>query len=237
MISYHLEKGTPMHRFILLSFGTTVTWLVTACTTLGPEVLESESVAAPVEIDLAIYSISGLITAEEALERKFRELLDAGIAAVSPNEVSVYLDRQERRLRGALAGTGFGVLRIGDYLSVRMPVQAIFSMGSADIDPAVFATLDSVSAILNEFEQSVVEIASHTDSRGSADYNRELSSRRARSLASFLQARDVDAVRVIEVPAGAAHPVGDDESAAGRDLNRRLEVTLVPLRDREAKAH
>jgi len=225
-----------MHRFILLSLGTTVTWLVTACMTPGPDVLESEPVAAPIEIDPAIYFISGLITAEEALERKFRELLDADIAAVSPDEVHVYLDREEERLRGALAGTGLGVLRIGDYLSVRMPVQAIFSMGSADIDPAVFATLDSVSAILNEFEQSVVEIASHTDSRGSADYNRELSSRRARSLASFLQAHGVDAVRVIEVPAGAAHPVGDDGSAAGRELNRRVEVTLVPLRDREAES-
>ncbi|TDJ44170.1 MAG: cell envelope biogenesis protein OmpA [Gammaproteobacteria bacterium] len=217
-----------------LSFGTAATWLLAACTTL--EVPESEPAAAAVEIDLAIYSISGLITAEEALERKFRELLDAGIAAVSPDEVHAYLDGQEERLRGALAGTDLRVLRIGDYLSVRMPVQTIFSMGSADIDPAVFAALNSVSAILNEFEQSVVEIASHTDSRGSAVYNRELSSRRVRSLASFLQARNVDAVRVIEVPAGAAHPVSDDESAAGRELNRRVEVTLVPLQDREAEA-
>jgi outer membrane protein OmpA-like peptidoglycan-associated protein len=225
-----------MHRVRLLSFGTAVTWLVTACTTLGPEPLDSEPAANPAEIDPAIYSISGLITAEETLERKFRELLDAGIAAVSPDEVHVYLDREEERLRGSLSGTGLRVLRIRDYLSVRMPVRAIFLMGSADIDPAVFATLDTVSVILNEFERSVVEIVSHTDSHGSADYNRELSSRRARSIASFLQARGVDAMRVIEVPAGAAHPVGDNESAAGRELNRRVEVMLVPLRDREAEA-
>jgi len=224
-----------MHRFKLLSFGTAVIWLVTACTALGPETLDSELAATSVEIDPAIYSISGLITAEEPLERKFRELLDAGIAAVSPDEVSVYLIREGERLRGSLAGKDLSVFRVHDYLSVRMPVQAIFLMGSADIDPAVFATLDSVSVILNEFERSVIEIASHTDGRGSADYNRELSSRRARSLASFLQARGVDAVRMIEVPAGAAHPVGDNDSAAGRNLNRRVEVTLVPLRDREAE--
>lgn len=197
--------------------------------------LDSELAAVLVEIDPAVYSISGLITAEEPLERKFRELLDAGIAAVSPDEVRVYLIREEERLRGSLAGTGLSVFRVRDYLSVRMPVRAIFLMGSADIDPAVFATLDTVSVILNEFERSVVEIAGHTDSRGAADYNRELSSRRARSIASFLQARGVDAVRVIEVSAGAAHPVGDNDSAAGRDLNRRVEITLVPLRDREAE--
>ena len=224
-----------MHRVRLLSFGTAVTWLVTSCTALGPEMLDSELAAVLVEIDPAVYSISGLITAEEPLERKFRELLDAGIAAVSPDEVRVYLIREAERLRGSLAGKDLSVFRIRDYLSVRMPVRAIFLMGSADIDPAVFATLDSVSVILNEFERSVIEIASHTDGRGSADYNRELSSRRARSLASFLQARGVDAVRVIEVPAGAAHPVGDNDSAAGRDLNRRVEITLVPLRDREAE--
>ena len=225
-----------MHRLKLLSFGTAITWLVTACTALGPETLDSELATASVEIDPAIYSISGLLTAEEPLERKFRELLDAGIAAVSPDEVSVYLIREGERLRGSLAGKDLSVFRVHGYLSVRMPVQAIFLMGSADIDPAVFATLDSVSVILNEFERSVIEIASHTDGRGSADYNRELSSRRARSLASFLQARGVDAVRMIEVPAGAAHPIGDNDSAAGRDLNRRVEVTLVPLRDREAEA-
>ncbi len=224
-----------MHRVRLLSFGTAVTWLVTSCTALGPEMLDSELAAVLVEIDPAVYSISGLITAEEPLERKFRELLDAGIAAVSPDEVRVYLIREAERLRGSLAGKDLSVFRVRDYLSVRMPVRAIFLMGSADIDPAVFATLDSVSVILNEFERSVIEIASHTDGRGSADYNRELSSRRARSLASFLQARGVDAVRVIEVPAGAAHPVGDNDSAAGRDLNRRVEITLVPLRDREAE--
>ena len=224
-----------MHRVRLLSFGTAVTWLVTSCTALGPEMLDSEFSAVLVEIDPAVYSISGLITAEEPLERKFRELLDAGIAAVSPDEVRVYLIREAERLRGSLAGKDLSVFRVRDYLSVRMPVRAIFLMGSADIDPAVFATLDSVSVILNEFERSVIEIASHTDGRGSADYNRELSSRRARSLASFLQARGVDAVRVIEVPAGAAHPVGDNDSAAGRDLNRRVEITLVPLRDREAE--
>ena len=38
-------------------------------------------------------------------------------------------------------------------------------------------------------------------------------------------------------PAGAAHPVGDDGSAAGRELNRRVEVSLVPLRDLEAETH
>ncbi len=76
-----------------------------------------------------------------------------------------------------------------------------------------------------------------TEGRGSAVYNRELSSRRARSLAFFLQARGVDAVRVIEVPAGATYPVSDDESAASRELDRRVEVTLVPLQDRKREAN
>jgi outer membrane protein OmpA-like peptidoglycan-associated protein len=234
MIMANDGRGTPMRHFRLLILGMAVIRLVTACTTIEP--VEPEPEPAPIAIDPGIYDISGLLTAEEALERKFGELLNAGITALSPDEIDAYQDRQESRLRGALTGTELSIFRIGDYVSIRMPVQAIFSMGSADIDPAAFAALASVSMILNEFGQEVVEIASHTDGRGSADYNQELSSRRVTSLTAFLQARNIDVVRVIEIPAGAEHPVSNDGSADGRELNRRVELTLVPLRDRETEA-
>jgi len=208
--------------------------LATSCTSIEPRLPEPQPATIP--IDPALYNLSGLLSADEVLENTFRKLRDIGISPVTADEVDAYQDRQEARWREVLAGTDLKVFRIDDYLYIRMPSRTIFLMESADLDPAAFSVLESMSAVFNEFGQSVIEIAAHTDDRDSPSYNRYFSSRRARSLASFLEARNVNSARIIEAPAGATHSVGDETTAAGRDLNRRIEVTLVPFVTREVSA-
>jgi len=86
-----------------------------------------------------------------------------------------------------------------------------------------------VGKVLAEFEQTVVEVAGHTDSTGTHEYNQSLSERRARSVASYLQSQGVIPARLITVGMGETRPVSDNESASGRQLNRRVEITMVPI--------
>ena len=75
----------------------------------------------------------------------------------------------------------------------------------------------------------MVEVAGHTDSTGSEEYNQRLSERRADSVARFLGSQGVMSQRIITVGMGESRPVADNSTAAGRQSNRRVELTLVPV--------
>jgi outer membrane protein OmpA-like peptidoglycan-associated protein len=110
-----------------------------------------------------------------------------------------------------------------------MPGNVTFATDSSDLSPAFFDVLNSVGKVLAEFEQTVVEVAGHTDSTGSHEYNQSLSERRASSVASYLQSQGVIPGRLITVGMGETRPVSDNGTASGRQLNRRVEITMVPI--------
>jgi outer membrane protein OmpA-like peptidoglycan-associated protein len=74
-----------------------------------------------------------------------------------------------------------------------------------------------------------VEIAGHTDSVGTDQYNQALSERRANSVAGYLGSHGVMQQRMIVVGAGETRPVASNDTDAGRAQNRRVEITLVPV--------
>ena len=74
------------------------------------------------------------------------------------------------------------------------------------------------------------EIAGHTDSKGTEEHNQTLSQQRAQSVAQYLATRGVKIERMIAVGAGEKHPVASNDTDAGRAQNRRVELTLTPLR-------
>jgi outer membrane protein OmpA-like peptidoglycan-associated protein len=139
------------------------------------------------------------------------------------------MDRQEAKLRAELDRTGVSVTRIGDNITLNMPGNVTFATNSADLNAGFFDVLNSVSMVVNEFEQTVIEIAGHTDSTGTDAYNQQLSERRAAAVSSYLRTREVLDERIITVGMGEGRPVAPNETVDGRQQNRRVELTLVPL--------
>ena len=132
-------------------------------------------------------------------------------------------------LRDQLQGTGVSVTRVGDQIILNMPGNITFATDSSDLSPAFFDVLNSVGKVLNEFNQTVVEVAGHTDSTGSDAYNQGLSERRASSVATYLRGRGVMTDRLITVGMGESRPIADNGSVEGRQANRRVEITMVPV--------
>ncbi len=139
------------------------------------------------------------------------------------------MDRQEAKLRAELQGTGVSVTRMGDNITLNMPGNVTFATDSSDLSPAFFEVLNSVGKVLKEFDKTVVEVAGHTDSTGAEAYNQSLSERRASSVSQYLQARGINGQRLITVGMGELRPVADNGSPDGRQANRRVEITMVPL--------
>jgi outer membrane protein OmpA-like peptidoglycan-associated protein len=72
-------------------------------------------------------------------------------------------------------------------------------------------------------------VAGHTDSTGTNAYNQTLSQQRAESVSAYLRTRGVLADRIIPIGSGEERPVASNDNEAGRQQNRRVELTLVPL--------
>src|SRR5204863_998115 len=102
-----------------------------------------------------------------------------------------------------------------------------FKTGQANILPGSYQILGRTVAVLKEYPDVRLEISGHTDSRGKADYNRDLSQRRADAVKMYFIANGVDAGRLTSIGYGMDRPVGDNKSETGRAANRRTEFRLI----------
>ena len=102
----------------------------------------------------------------------------------------------------------------------------LFGFDSADLEPGAKETIAKVAEFLNEYPDRQIAIVGHTDSVGPDHYNAQLSTRRAESVARELRSRGVGAKRITVSGEGESAPVAPNDTDAGRQRNRRVEVTL-----------
>lgn len=204
---------------------------VSACTTLDPYTREEKTSSATkgALIGAAAGVVAGLISGDDAVERRQRALIGAGVGALAGGAIGNYMDRQEAELRAELEGTGVSVTRMGNNITLNMPGNITFATDSSNVSPAFYNVLNSVGKVLDKYDQTVVEVAGHTDSTGTDAYNMQLSERRAGAVAAYLSGQGVSNQRIITVGMGESRPIADNSTAVGRQANRRVEITMVPL--------
>ena len=156
-------------------------------------------------------------------------LIGAGVGALAGGLVGNYQDKQEAKLRAQMAGTGVEVVRMGDNLTLSMPGNVTFAFDSSKLNPQFDPVLDKLANTLVEYNQTVIQIAGHTDSTGSHAYNMKLSLARADSVKSYLVSRGVPSARLVTIGAGPDYPIASNATDAGRAENRRVEITIVPV--------
>ena len=166
---------------------------------------------------------------EPSKRRKKRMLEAAGIFGLAGASIGYYMDRQEAELRKTLRETGVSVERDGDNINLIMPGNITFVTAGHDLNADFHKVLDSVTLVLQEFEKTIIVVSGHTDSRGSDEYNQGLSERRANSVSEYLIGKGVVEARIEAVGFGEKHPVADNGNAEGRSLNRRVELSLLPI--------
>jgi len=87
-------------------------------------------------IGAAAGAVVGLVSGDDAVDRRQRALIGAGIGALAGGSIGYYMDRQEAKLRAKLEGTGVSVTRIGDNITLNMPGNVTFATDSVDLSPA-----------------------------------------------------------------------------------------------------
>ncbi len=204
-----------------------------SCTTFDPYTGEQKTTKTA--IGASIGAGVGAVVAyldnkdEDSRKRNKRILAAAGGGAAIGGGIGYYMDAQEAKLRQQLRGSGVSVERVGDNINLIMPGNITFATNSSDINASFYSVLDSVALVIEEYDKTLVVVAGHTDSDGGAAFNENLSERRAQSVSGYLVSQSILTDRLETIGFGERQPIAGNDSAAGKQLNRRVEITLLPI--------
>jgi outer membrane protein OmpA-like peptidoglycan-associated protein len=164
------------------------------------------------DLDSKAYVVQRNVEVARAIAQERSHLQQAQTVGLQAQERAEVL--RELGARSTERGT---VVTLGDVL---------FDTGSANLNPGGMQQIARLSTYLAANPSQTVRIEGHTDSQGSATYNEALSQQRAASVRAGLVAAGIDPARVTAMGMGEALPVASNDTAAGRQQNRRVEIII-----------
>jgi len=157
-----------------------------------------------------------------------RAVIGGAVGALAGYGIGAYMDKQEAELNQELKGSGVEVQRQGDTINLNMPGGITFDTGKANIKPNFTPVLDDIANIMSKYPETNIEVQGHTDSVGNNADNLTLSQLRAQSVTSYLTNHGVDGNRIKSVGFGESMPIASNDTPAGREANRRVEIKIIP---------
>lgn len=154
--------------------------------------------------------------------------------ALAGGAVGRYMDDQKRDLEKNLSQEiKSGQARVeklpNNVVRITMTNQTAFETDSTDIKPGFHSTMDKLADVVVRYGKTTLTIVGHTDNVGSNEYNQKLSERRAHSVASYLESKRVNSMRLAISGKGETQPITGNNSESGRQANRRVEIYLEPV--------
>jgi len=203
-------------RGITWALCATVLW-VSACAEMTPE-----------QRSAAIGGGLGALAGAAIGDSRGSAMVGAGIGALGGYIWSTQMAQKKAAMEKATAGTGVGVTQTADnQLKLSIPSDISFDSGHFDIKPNLRPILNQFAQGLNAQPNTEIRIVGHTDSTGSEAVNNPLSVNRAASARDYLVSRGVDARHIQIDGRGEREPIADNNTEAGRAMNRRIEIFLA----------
>jgi outer membrane protein OmpA-like peptidoglycan-associated protein len=134
------------------------------------------------------------------------------------------MDQQAKELKQNIPGAT--VTRVGEGIAVTFASGLLYDFDSDAIRADAAGNLRALAQSLDKYPNTNLTIVGHTDSVGTNDYNQALSQRRATAAQSYLVSQGVSAARITAVGRGESEPISAENTDAGRQLNRRVEVAI-----------
>ncbi|HSP17366.1 MAG TPA: OmpA family protein [Thermoanaerobaculia bacterium] len=146
------------------------------------------------------------------------------VGAATGAIVGAMMDKQEKELRQI---EGVNVQRVSDdELKVTVKNEVLFDFDSAALRGASKSSLREMADVFQKYPDTTIRVEGHTDSIGTAAYNKRLSERRAGSVGTYLESLGVRSSRIDEIGYGESQPRASNSTASGRQLNRRVEIHI-----------
>ncbi len=185
------------------------------------------------KVGAAVGAIAGAVLGHQ-LDDDSGRYVGAAVGALAGGAVGHYMDEQQRAFEEELAreqeANALEIERLRDEtLKLTVDSEVSFDFARADIKPAFYPSLEKLAALLVKYDRTVVHVVGHTDNVGSDSYNDELSRRRAEAVADYLADYGVPLNRLRTEGRGEREPRDSNATAAGRQLNRRVELFVKPI--------
>jgi outer membrane protein OmpA-like peptidoglycan-associated protein len=155
--------------------------------------------------------------------------IGAAVGGAAGAGVGRMMDNQERDMRQALANSeAAAVRREGNLLAVTLKGDVTFDHNSAIVRPGLYSEIDRIANIMMQYPDTLIRVEGHTDSTGSEQYNLDLAARRAGAVKTLIVQKGVSSTRIETVTYGESRPIATNETEAGRQMNRRVEIKIAP---------
>ncbi len=139
-----------------------------------------------------------------------------------------HLEKQKQQMQKSTAGTDVTVTQTADNrIKINVPSDAGFASGSAHLNPRIEPVLNTLAASVLQNPTETLQIVGYTDSTGGDAINYPLSQDRAQSVQNYLVSHGVQAQRISTQGLASQNPIGSNDTAEGRALNRRVEIFVA----------
>ena len=158
----------------------------------------------------------------------------AAVGALAGAGVGHYMDNQqkdfEQALREERQQNQLEIERLkDDTLKLSLDSEISFDFNKSNINSTFKPSLNKLTDVLVKYDRTVVHVVGHTDSIGADDYNQRLSEQRAENVVIYSEQRGVPFDRLLSEGRGETEPRATNETEAGRQLNRRVEIYVKPI--------
>lgn len=169
-------------------------------------------------------ALAGAIIGKAAGNTTTGAIVGAAVGGAAGAAIGNYMDRQAQELEKELQNAQ--VERVGEGIKITFDSGILFDTESYTLKDPSKENIADLAEVLKKYEKTNIMFGGHTDSRGTDEYNQELSENRAKAVAEYAAFTGVDPERMTIIGYGEDQPVASNETAAGRQQNRRVEIAI-----------
>ncbi|MFA4948861.1 MAG: OmpA family protein [Candidatus Krumholzibacteriia bacterium] len=152
-------------------------------------------------------------------------IIGAAVGGAAGAYIGNYMDKQAEEMQADLEGAK--IERVGEGIKITFDSGILYDVNKATLRPVAKTNLDKMAVILNKYPDTNIRIEGHTDATGTDEHNLELSRNRASSVSNYLAGLGVDPSRFTAMGYGESQPIATNDTDAGRQENRRVELAIM----------
>ncbi len=151
-------------------------------------------------------------------------IIGAAVGGTAGLLIGRRMDKQAEEMQRDLENAR--IERVGEGIVVTFDSGILFDFDKSALRPVAKENISDLATTLQKYDDTDVMIVGHSDSKGDESYNMTLSEQRAQAVSSYVASNGVDASRLIEVGKGETDPIAENDTEAGRQQNRRVEIAI-----------